>query len=182
MSDLVSTSKFLSLILRHNPGKIGIKLDEQGWVAISELLEQAAAHGTTISRALLDRVVTENDKQRFAISEDGLRIRANQGHSVEVDLALDPQQPPEFLFHGTPSQNVKSILQTGINKGGRQHVHLSRDHATAIKVGQRRGKAVVLAVRSGDMSRAGHVFYLSQNGVWLTDFVPPEFVNAPSSH
>ena len=179
MADIVTISKFLSLILRHNPSKIGLTLDSQGWVSIHDLLEKANAHGKQISRQLLDRVVAENDKKRFAISDDGHRIRASQGHSVEIDLALSPQVPPEFLFHGTASRFVDSILQTGLNSGNRQHVHLSIDQATALKVGQRHGKPVVLVVRAGEMARSDFKFFLSDNGVWLTDSVPPAFISQP---
>lgn len=177
--DMVSVSKFLSLILRHEPGKIGLELDDQGWASIDELLAKAHAHGRRISRELLDRVVAENDKQRFAISPDGTRIRANQGHSVSVELGLPPQQPPELLFHGTASRTVESIRQTGLHSGSRQHVHLSLDVATAIQVGQRHGKPVVLTIRAGEMWRAGSKFFLSANGVWLTEEVPASFIDFP---
>lgn len=175
-NDIVSTSKFLSLVLRHDPGRIGIELDAQGWVAIDTLLRQCAAHRKPISRELLNRIVQENDKKRFAISPDGLQIRASQGHSVEVDLALDPIHPPEFLYHGTAERNAASIQQTGLNRAARQHVHLSLDRATATKVGQRHGKPIIFIVKAADMHRAGHQFFLSANGVWLTDSVPPEFL------
>jgi putative RNA 2'-phosphotransferase len=181
MADIVTISKFLSLILRHNPGEIGLTLDSQGWALIDDLLEKANAHGKRISRQVLDRVVAENDKKRFAISDDGQRIRASQGHSLEINLALSPQEPPEFLFHGTASRFVDSILQTGLNAGNRQHVHLSLDQATAVKVGQRHGKPVVLTVRAGEMARSGFKFFLSDNGVWLTDSVPPAFISLPTS-
>ncbi len=175
--DIVSTSKFLSRILRHAPERIGLSLDANGWVSIDELLRQSASHGKRITRELLDRVVDQNDKQRFAISDDGTQIRASQGHSVAVDLALVAQQPPDWLYHGTASRFVDSIRKTGLNAGNRQHVHLSFDAITATKVGQRHGKPVVLTVRAGDLWRAGSMFYLSANGVWLTDSVPTEFIH-----
>lgn len=172
----VSQSKFLSLVLRHEPGKIGATLDANGWTEVDLLLAALARHGRQMSRDDLERVVHENDKKRFTFSEDGQRIRANQGHSVEVDLALAPQTPPELLYHGTVERFWDSILATGLRKGGRHHVHLSADRTTAEKVGQRRGKPIILEVRSGDMHRAGHPFFLSDNGVWLADHVPVEFV------
>ena len=173
---LVKISKFLSKVLRHEPEMIGLTLDAQGWTDIDELLLKAAGHRQRISRDLLDRIVSENEKQRFAISPDGLRIRANQGHSVSVDLALESQQPPELLYHGTPTPFVDSIRKQGLIKGKRHHVHLSPDTDTAKKVGERRGKAVILTVQANAMFQAGFEFYCSENGVWLTDHVPPQFI------
>jgi len=172
----IKQSKFLSLVLRHQPQKIGITLDENGWVEVSALLAAMAEHGHHLDRKGLDRVVRENDKKRFAFSDDGLRIRANQGHSVEVNLALQPQVPPERLFHGTVERFLDSIFADGLLKRERHHVHLSPDVETAIKVGQRRGKPVILEVAAGDMHRVGHVFFQSNNGVWLVDDVPPQFL------
>ena len=172
----VSQSKFLSLVLRHQPETIGVSLDTNGWIDIEVLLGAMAQHGRKLSREDLERLVRESDKQRFALSEDGKRIRANQGHSVEVDLALVPQPPPEILYHGTVDRFLDSILATGLRKGERHHVHLSANRETAEKVGQRRGKPMILEVRSGDMHRAGVPFYLSDNGVWLVDHVPPQFI------
>lgn len=178
---LVKTSKFLSLVLRHKPQTIDIQLDDQGWVAIDLLLRKAADHGRDIDRDLLERVVTTNDKQRFAISEDGLRIRANQGHSVEIDLDLPPVAPPETLYHGTVERFLDSIRRMGLIKGSRRHVHLSADLETAKRVGDRRGSAVILIVRAGEMHGAGREFYVSKNQVWLTDQVPTEFIEFPPS-
>jgi len=172
----VSQSKFLSLVLRHEPETIGVSLNPNGWIEVEVLLEALASHGRPMSRADLERLVRESDKQRFAFSEDGERIRANQGHSVEVDLGLAPQTPPEILYHGTVDRFLDSILATGLRKGERHHVHLSADVETARKVGQRRGKPVILEVRSGDMHRAGQTFLLSGNGVWLVDHVPTQFI------
>jgi putative RNA 2'-phosphotransferase len=169
-------SKFLSLVLRHQPETIGVTLDPEGWIAIDELLTAAAAHGTTITRELLSEVVASSDKQRFAISADGQRVRANQGHSVEVDLKLAPIAPPEQLFHGTVAKFLDSIRQSGLIKGQRQHVHLSADRPTAEKVGQRRGQPVILRIAAGRMQRDGHHFYRSENGVWLVDAVPVEYL------
>jgi putative RNA 2'-phosphotransferase len=171
-----TTSKFLSLVLRHQPETIGVTLDPEGWIAIDELLIAAAAHGTPITRGLLDEVVASSDKQRFAISADGARIRANQGHSVEVDLKLSLVEPLEELFHGTVAKFLDSIRLSGLIKGARQHVHLSADRITAEKVGQRRGQPVILGVAAGRMQRDGHHFYRSENGVWLVDAVPAEYL------
>jgi putative RNA 2'-phosphotransferase len=172
----VKTSKFLSLNLRHEPERVGIKLDNAGWVSVDELLEAVNRHGISLTLEGLKEVVATNDKKRFAFSEDGLKIRASQGHSVEVELKYQPEVPPEFLYHGTPEKFVASIRATGLNKGERHDVHLSPDAATATKVGQRRGQPVVLKIRAGEMHRAGHVFRRSANNVWLVDFVPAEFI------
>jgi len=176
----VRISKFLSLVLRHEPERIGIALDEAGWTDIDALLAAAAAHGMVITRAQLAEVVATSDKQRFALSPDGARIRANQGHSVDVDLALAPQSPPARLYHGTVDKFVDSIRERGLVRGERHHVHLSADEATAKKVGERRGAPVVLVVRADDMARAGHVFYCSDNGVWLVEHVPAQFIEGPA--
>ncbi|PWU12390.1 MAG: RNA 2'-phosphotransferase [Verrucomicrobia bacterium] len=174
--ELIRTSKFLSLILRHEPQRVGIRLEEAGWIPVGELLEAVNRHGAPLTLEELKYVVATNDKKRFAFSEDGTRIRASQGHSVEVDLQYEAQPPPELLYHGTPERFVASIRANGLNKGQRHHVHLSPDPETATKVGQRRGRPVVLTIRAGDMHRQGHVFYRSANGVWLVDYVPPQFI------
>ncbi len=171
-----STSKFLSLILRHKPEEIGLTLDVNGWASIEDLIARAGAHGTALTRPLIESIVANSDKQRFAISPDGARIRANQGHSVEIVLGLVPQTPPEQLFHGTATRFLDSIRESGLHAASRQHVHLSSDRETAEKVGSRHGKPVVLVVASGRMSRDGHLFYKSENGVWLTDAVPTEYL------
>lgn len=176
---LVSVSKFLSLVLRHQPGKIGLSLDENGWADIGELLRLAAERGKRIDRATLDQVVRENDKKRFAVSPDGLRIRASQGHSIEIDLDLPPSAPPEELFHGTAERNLESIRSGGLIPGSRRHVHLSLNIETATAVGMRHGRPAVLRVRAGEMAREGLVFYVSENGVWLTEAVPPRFLEFP---
>ena len=173
------TSKFLSLVLRHDPARVGITLDASGWTDVEPLLAALAAHGHALTRAALEALVASSDKQRFALSPDGARIRANQGHSVEVELELPPATPPAQLFHGTVDRFVESIRVQGLIKGARHHVHLSADLETAQKVGSRRGAPVILTVRAGDMVAAGHVFYLSANGVWLTDHVPPSYVVFP---
>lgn len=169
-----TSSKRLSLVLRHRPGSIGVDLDPHGWVDVTVLLDALAAHGTALTRADLERVVTSNDKQRFEWDRDGDRIRARQGHSVPVDLGLQEQPPPDVLYHGTPRHNLDSILASGLDRRGRHHVHLSADVATARRVGARRGQPVVLAVDAAAMAREGHAFWLSTNGVWLTEHVPAE--------
>jgi putative RNA 2'-phosphotransferase len=173
------TSKFLSLVLRHQPERIGIELDESGWVRIDTLLSAMDDHGRPLTRETLQFVVDNNDKQRFSISPDGTRIRANQGHSVEVDLGYEPSIPPEILYHGTPRQFVELIRRDGLHKMRRHHVHLHEEIATATAVGNRRGKAVLLKVRAQAMHAAGHVFYVTANHVWLTDYVPSEFIEIP---
>ena len=172
----VHTSKFLSLVLRHQPEKIGITLDSAGWVDVRELLDALARHGAALSEAGLRDVVESSDKKRFAFSEDGLRIRASQGHSVGVDLGYRPATPPDVLYHGTVARFICSIRATGLDKGKRHHVHLSRDVETATKVGGRRGEAIVLTIDAAGMARDGRVFYVSANGVWLTDHVPSEYI------
>ena len=169
-------SKFLSLVLRHEPETIGLHLDEQGWADVTELLEKSRAKGRAFGLADLEEVVITNDKQRFAFNEDRTRIRANQGHSIEVDLALEPKTPPDILFHGTVARFLDAILSEGLAKMSRQHVHLSADRETAERVGSRRGAPVVLVVKAGEMARQGHVFFLSENGVWLTDIVPVGYI------
>jgi putative RNA 2'-phosphotransferase len=176
---LIPTSKFLSLVLRHRPDVIGLSLDEHGWADVDELLDAAKRLGKHLTRELIYRVVRENDKRRFAINNDQTKIRADQGHSVDVDLGLQPVQPPEVLYHGTVWRFLASIMQTGIHSGSRQQVHLSPDTTTAAKVGQRRGAPVILKVRSGDMYCDGLSFYLSANGDWLTDHVPVEYIEFP---
>lgn len=177
----VKDSKFLSLVLRHQPEKIGLVLDPHGWVEVDALLTQLAAHHHPLSREQLFEIVATNDKKRFTLSDDRRRIRAAQGHSVQIDLSLKPQIPPAQLFHGTAEKSLDAILRQGLSPRSRQQVHLSADQATAIKVGQRHGTPVVLVVDSGAMHGAGHQFYQAENGVWLTDHVPPEFLTPPDA-
>jgi putative RNA 2'-phosphotransferase len=172
----VTVSKFLSLVLRHDPARIGITLDAAGWTDVAALLAACAAHGVVVSRDELAAIVAGSDKQRFALSADGARIRANQGHSVEVDLQLAPAAPPARLFHGTVAAVVPAIRAEGLVRGERHHVHLSADVETARRVGGRRGEPVLLTVRADAMAAAGHVFYRADNGVWLVDHVPPGFL------
>lgn len=172
-------SKFLSLVLRHEPQTIGIALDAGGWVAVDELIAKTRLAGRDIDDVRLRAVVAESDKQRFTLSEDGLRIRAAQGHSVSVDLGLVPIAPPDILYHGTAVTALEAILRQGLLPQARQKVHLSADSATAGKVGQRHGKPVVLTVAAGQMQADGLVFWQAENGVWLTDAVPPTYLSEP---
>ena len=169
----VRVSKFLSLVLRHDPGRIGLELDAEGWAPIDSLLAASAEHGMPISLEELEEVVAQNPKQRFAIDDSTGRIRANQGHSIDIDLGLVPAQPPDELYHGTARRTLPAILAEGLRPMTRQYVHLSIDESTAFEVGRRHGAPVVLAVDSQRMASEGHVFLVSQNGVWLTKAVPP---------
>jgi len=178
--NLVSVSKFLSLVLRHKPEEIGLILDANGWADVDDLIQRANQNGNRLTRSLLEQVVAENDKKRFAFSDDGSRIRASQGHSIQVDLALPSSKPPGTLFHGTAARFIESIRAQGLHSANRQHVHLSLDAETATKVGSRHGRPVILVIRAGEMAAAGHQFFLSANGVWLTERVPVEFIGFPA--
>jgi len=167
-------SKHLSYVLRHKPESIGLELNDQGWTQIDDLILKSPKK---ITREILEYVVKTNDKKRFIISEDGHKIRANQGHSVKVDLALAEKTPPNILYHGTATRFLPSILDGGLKKMKRHHVHLSADIETASKVGQRHGKLVILTVNAAAMHLAKHKFYKSENGVWLTDVVPANFLS-----
>lgn len=175
-SRLVKISKYLSKNLRHTPEKIGISLAEGGWVSVDELLKASQKNGFLFTRAELDEVVAKNDKKRFSFDATGTLIRANQGHSVEVDLLLTPTLPPDVLYHGTGANAVASILQNGLCKMSRHHVHLSTDISTARKVGTRHGKPVVFLVDAAAMHKQDYEFYCSENGVWLVDYVPPKYL------
>ncbi|MGW6471964.1 RNA 2'-phosphotransferase [Streptomyces nigra] len=176
----VKVSKYLSKHLRHQPERIGLVLDEGGWVEIDTLIAAARTHGFSFTRDELDHVVAANDKKRFAV--DGTRIRASQGHSVEVDLGLAPATPPPYLYHGTVAAHLGAIRAQGLRPMNRHDVHLSPDRETAARVGARRGRPVVLSVDTGAMHRDGHVFHVSANGVWLTKAVPPEYLRFPEAH
>jgi len=176
----VKTSKFLSLVLRHEPHKIGIALDDAGWVEVSALLAACQRHAFPLTREELARIVRESDKQRFAFNEDRSRIRANQGHSVEVELGYEPTAPPEVLYHGTAEKYADAIRREGLQRRARHHVHLSETQETARAVGTRHGKLVMLTVRSGQMHRDGFKFYRTPNGVWLTDEVAVKYLLFPS--
>ncbi|AWM38077.1 RNA 2'-phosphotransferase [Gemmata obscuriglobus] len=169
-------SKFLSKVLRHEPESAGLTLERGGWVPIVDLLSGLARSGTRISREDLDVVVSECEKQRFAIDDTGTKIRANQGHSAEVELQFEPVEPPTELYDGTTETNISSVLRDGLLKMARHHVHLSADGTTARKVGGRHGKPVVITVHAAQMSADGYIFYRSANGVWLVDHVPPQYL------
>ncbi len=177
MENLTKISKFLSKHLRHAPEDIDIRLEAGGWVNVDTLLEACAKHGMRISRETLNQVVSDNSKQRFGFDETGTRIRANQGHSTNVDLEFKALTPPETLYHGTATRFLPSILETGIQRMKRHHVHLSSDLETASKVGARHGKLVILEVNTRAMVESGFVFYRSENNVWLVDNVPTEFID-----
>ncbi len=173
MSDLVAASKFLSYVLRHAPEAHDVDMDPQGWVEVEQLLANAPAH-LGLDRRRLDDVVAGNDKRRFALSPDGRHIRASQGHSIDVDLELEPVTPPAMLYHGTASRFLDAIRRDGLRPGSRRHVHLSPDTTTARAVGSRHGKPVILTVDAAASHAVGHAFYRSANGVWLTDHVAPD--------
>lgn len=178
---LVRISKLLSLALRHDPTALEVTLDARGWADVDAVLAGLAKTGLGTSREELEELVATSDKQRFALSADGVRIRANQGHSLPVDLGLPPAVPPETLFHGTVKRFLRAIEREGLLRRARTHVHLSEDEATARVVASRRsGPKAILAVRARAMHDAGHVLLRSDNGVWLTEHVPPSFVSVAS--
>lgn len=174
-----SLSKFLSLVLRHEPETAGIILDERGWTDLDELLAALNRQQRDVTEADIVEVVRTNDKQRFALDLERRRIRANQGHSVRIDPDLPALEPPELLYHGTAQRFLEPIQREGLRAMSRIHVHLSADRETASKVGKRHGRLVILIVRAGELYRAGTRFYRSENGVWLTDAVPAEFIFFP---
>lgn len=169
-------SKFLSLVLRHKPETIGLTLQEGGWAVVEELITKINQKGMSLDRELLQFIVDNNDKKRFAFNNDGTMIRASQGHSIEVDLNLLVATPPQVLYHGTAAHTVEAVLKEGLKKRNRHHVHLSAQRDTATSVGARHGKPILLEIDTVAMQAAGHVFYLSANGVWLADEVPPAFI------
>ncbi|MFC5468973.1 RNA 2'-phosphotransferase [Cohnella suwonensis] len=173
----VEAGRFLSYVLRHQPSAAGIELDANGWADVEALLAGCKIAGKNIDRASLDRIVMENGKQRYALNEDRTKIRANQGHSVPVDVELARREPPDMLYHGTASRFLASIRSEGILKRSRQHVHLSADERTALEVGNRHGQGILLRIDAAAMHRDGHPFYLSANGVWLCDVVPSKYIS-----
>lgn len=177
--ETIRASKFLSLILRHEPERVGLKLGEAGWVGVNELLQAVNANGVALTLGQLQHIVATSDKKRFAFSEDGQRIRASQGHSVEVDLQYLPQTPPEILYHGTATRFLDGIRKDGLQRMERHDVHLSAETKVTLQVAGRHGKPVLLKIRAGEMHRAGFVFRCSANGVWLIDQVPPQFIDFP---
>ncbi len=170
-------SKFLSLVLRHKPETIGIELDEHGWVDIDILILKINDFGKKLTKEELYFIVENNPKKRFAINETNHKIRANQGHSININLGFDPIQPPEILYHGTAQRFLERIFENGLEKRNRHHVHLSADKATAMSVGQRHGKPIILKIKALEMFQDGFQFFLSENGVWLTDKVPCKYFN-----
>ncbi|MEK9495063.1 RNA 2'-phosphotransferase [Photorhabdus sp. P32] len=171
-------SKFLSYILRHQPETIGLMLDSEGWVDINILITCAAETGKKLNYQLIQKIVDNSDKKRFTISDDGLRIRAVQGHSTrQVDISYEERIPPEFLYHGTATRFMGSIREKGLIAGLRQYVHLSPDEKTAINVGKRHGKPVVLKIKALSMYEQGFIFYQADNGVWLTKSVSIQFIS-----
>lgn len=179
--ELTKISKFLSYVLRHKPDAIGLKLDDNGWADIDQLMHQAKQdeNNPEITRDLIYQAVETNDKKRFALSPDNKKIRANQGHSVQIDLALSSQCPPDILYHGTATRFLQSILEEGLKAGSRHHVHLSENIETARQVGMRYGKPIILIIDAAKMQEQGHQFFKSENGVWLTDHVPTGFIKEP---
>lgn len=173
---LTDTSKFSSLILRHKPETIGIKLDEHGWADVSELIS-GISKTRPFDMKMLEEIVRTDNKQRYSFNEDKTLIRANQGHSISVDVELEKKTPPEFLYHGTGEKFVSSIDKEGLLSKSRLYVHLSKDTETAVKVGSRHGKPVVYKVAAGKMANVGYEFFLSVNGVWLTKAVPAEYLS-----
>lgn len=169
-------SKYLSFILRHHPEHIGLKLDENGWANIQELIVAAGRDKVELTTEMIRVVVESNDKQRFSFSEDGTKIRANQGHSISVDLQLPPETPPDILLHGTSTKALKQIRLKGLDKKDRNYVHLHIDPTAARDVGRRHGEPFVLQINSKQMSLDGLLFYKSKNGIWLTDHVPVEYI------
>lgn len=176
--DIKHKSKFLSLILRHQPEKINLTLDQNGWADIEELIEKSTKHKVYFTMEILKEVVETNNKKRFTFNEDLTKIRANQGHSINIDINLDPIEPPAELYHGTSIKNIDSIRATGIDKRSRQHVHLSHEISTAKNVGSRHGKPIILTIDSKQMHSDGCLFYLSKNGVWLTDYIDPKYIKS----
>jgi putative RNA 2'-phosphotransferase len=173
-------SKFLSLVLRHERERVGLKLGEAGWIGVTELLDAVNRHGVALTLDQLKHVVATSDKKRFAFSDDGLLIRANQGHSVEVDLQYPPQTPPEILYHGTATRFLDGIRKDGLQRMDRHDVHLSAETKVTVQVGSRHGKPTLLTIRAGEMHQAGHVFRCSTNGVWLVSHVPSQFIEFPT--
>ncbi len=173
---LVRLSKSMSKALRHRPDRLGLELDSGGWVDVSALVAALSTEGRPVSRAMVDEVVRRNDKKRFSYDATGTRIRANQGHSVAVDLGLAPTEPPAVLYHGTVARSLPAIRGEGLRPMQRHHVHLSADEETGNRVGARRGAPVVLVVDAASMAADGHLFWRSDNGVWLAESVPPRYL------
>lgn len=173
---LIDISRFMSLILRHRPDQIGISLDEHGWANVDELIAGIAVKAPNFNMEILEEIVRTDEKQRYSFNEDKTLIRANQGHSIPVDVELEEKEPPEVLWHGTGEKYVSSIDEQGLIPKSRLYVHLSKDEETAVKVGKRHGKPVLYRVSAFKMHQDGYKFYLSANGVWLTKEVPVKYL------
>jgi len=167
--------------LRHKPEELNITLDDQGWVGVNTLLDALKNKDKEITREELEYLVSTSDKQRFALDKSGERIRASQGHSISVNLGYKPKAPPKYLYHGTNEESFENILETGVQKMQRHHAHLSEDLDTAVSVGKRRGRFIILRIQSGKMQEDGYAFYLSDNNVWLTDNVPTQYISVYSN-
>lgn len=178
---LVRISKFLSLVLRHKPERIGLTLDAEGWADIEELIKNSLQSGVVLDRPALRQVVEEAEKKRFSFSKDGKRIRANYGHSIPVSLGEESAEPPEFLFHGTAKRYLSSIENDGLGPGNRQYVHLVEDEKTAVEVGQRHGEPVVLMIKAHEMYEKGYEFFKTESAIWLTKNVPIEYITTAGS-
>lgn len=174
--DLVKLGRFISLVLRHSPETIGLELDKNGWADVESLLSGMNKKGRRIDFGTLNEIVETNNKKRYEFSKDLKKIRACQGHSIDVDLELRPEQPPEFLYHGTAVRNLDIIKKEGLKRIERQHVHLSEDRDTAYNVGRRHGKPFIIKVLSGDMYRNGKKFYISKNKVWLSEDIESRYL------
>ncbi|HWB03549.1 MAG TPA: RNA 2'-phosphotransferase [Verrucomicrobiales bacterium] len=177
--ETICASKFLSLVLRHQPEAAGITLDSAGWADVNELLAGCERARRSLTRRQLDHIVATNEKKRFEFSSDSKRIRASQGHSVEIELEYEPLIPPDILYHGTATRFLDAIRTEGLKKMARHHVHLSAETVTTMQVGGRHGKPALLTIRAGDMHREGWAFFRSTNGVWLVDSVPVTFIDFP---
>lgn len=177
MSDNVKIGKFMSFVLRHNPESIGVQLDENGWADVDELIVGMNKAGYNVDFLKIEEIVETNNKQRYSFNADKSKIRANQGHSINVDVELKESKPPKILYHGTADKYLKNIMQSGLQKQNRLYLHLSADKETATKVGKRHGNPVILIIEAQEMFEKGYKFYLSKNGVWLTDNVPVEFIS-----
>lgn len=176
MGKLDKLSVFISLVLRHKPDAAGIQLEEHGWANVDELIKGIKNTGRTIDMDILEEIVRTDNKQRYSFNEDKTLIRANQGHSIPVDVELEEKQPPQYIYHGTPERFLDSIMAEGLKPMSRLYVHLSKDEETAVKVGKRHGEPVVLKIRAEEMWKEGIKFYISQNGVWLTKYVDIKYI------
>ncbi|MDE6744419.1 MAG: RNA 2'-phosphotransferase [Lachnospiraceae bacterium] len=181
MEDLNKLSVFISLVLRHKPGEAHITLDEHGWANVDELLAGINDTGRKIDMEILEEIVRTDNKQRYSFNEDKTLIRANQGHSIPVDVELEEKQPPQFLYHGTADRFLESIMAEGLKPMNRLYVHLSKDEETAVKVGKRHGNPVVLKISTEEMYHDGKKFYLSKNGVWLTKYIEKKYIQMVGS-